>query len=125
MIYSALIMGLIGLMLTFLPQEFLAYFDMEANTSMDLVPQLLGAMYLSFAILNWIARNNMIGGIYSRPVAVGNFLHFAIGMLILLRQFFTANYTTAYLVGIIVYALFAFGFGYILFGKGPVLKNEM
>jgi hypothetical protein len=35
-------------------------------------------------MLNWMARANRIGGIYSRPVAMGNFLHFTMGALVLL-----------------------------------------
>ena len=80
---SALVMGALGLAATFLPQEIAAY--LGASTTLPLLIQILGALYLGFAMLNWMARTSLIGGIYSRPVASGNLVHFVVGALALAK----------------------------------------
>ena len=49
------------------------------------IAQLAGVLYLGFAALNWMARGNIIGGIYSRPVTIGNVLHFVSGTAVILK----------------------------------------
>ena len=75
-----------------------------------LVIQVSGALYLGFANLNWMARGVLIGGIYSRPLAMGNFLHFSIVTIVLAK---TLSATTLFpLVACgIAYAIFAVWFG--------------
>ena len=73
---SAVVMGITGIILTFFPQEFVSFFKM-ADTNIILL-QVLGGLYFSFAMLNWAAKANLTGGIYSRPVTIGNFSHFVI-----------------------------------------------
>src|SRR5256885_11160647 len=72
---SALFMGVLGLCGTFLPQEILAYAGGAPRAFEVLAIQVAGALYLGFAFLNWMAQANLIGGIYSRPVAMGNVCH--------------------------------------------------
>ena len=50
-----------------------------------IVLQLLGGLYFGFGMLNWTAKGNLTGGIYSRPVAMGNLTHFVMGGLALLK----------------------------------------
>ena len=52
---------------------------------LTLIARACEALYLGFASLNWMAKDNLIGGIYSPPVAIGIF--FAISMA-LLKSFF-------------------------------------
>jgi hypothetical protein len=40
------------------------------------------ALYFSFALMNWTAKDSASGGIYARPVSLGNFAHFFSGTLI-------------------------------------------
>ena len=74
-------MGVTGIILSFIPQEVSHFLSLTEST--PIVFQILGALYFGFAMLNWTAKANLIGGIYSRPVAIGNFTHFLIGGLIL------------------------------------------
>jgi len=46
---------------------------------LSLILQLLGAAYFAFAMLNWMAKGAIIGGIYNRPIATANLSHFLIG----------------------------------------------
>jgi hypothetical protein len=107
---SALLMGSTGILLTFLPQETAGAIGW-ANGS-TIVLQLVGALYFGFAMLNWMSKANLIGGIYNRPVAVGNLTHFFIAALALVKL----TGKNPVLIGVaIVYFLFAIAFGYILF----------
>jgi hypothetical protein len=88
---SALFMGLLGLAASFLPQEILAAAGMPEESLPELaviLVQALGALYLGFAILNWMAKGILVGGIYARPLALGNFLHFSVVTVVLVKAIF-------------------------------------
>jgi hypothetical protein len=121
MTISAVILGLTGIVLLFLPQEISTYFGLKEINS--LVLQILGALYFGFAVLNWTAKANLIGGIYSRPVAIGNFTHFLIGGLSLSKLAFRNMGLTYIWIAVIIYSIFAILFGYVLF-HNPKLKNK-
>ena len=121
MTFSAFILGVAGIMLSFFPIEVSNYLDLKESNSIIL--QILGALYFGFAMLNWTAKANLIGGIYSRPVAIGNFTHFLIGALALAKLGFKNMSLTYILISTIIYSLFAILFGYVLF-TNPVSKNK-
>jgi len=112
---SAIVLGALGLLLTFLPQEILAYVDSDAATLLPLTLQLLGAAYLGFAMLNWMAKGNLIGGIYSRPVAIGNLAHFLISGLALLKAAASIENAPALWVIGVIFITLALLFGYVTF----------
>jgi hypothetical protein len=121
MTLSAAVMGITGIILTLFPQEFASFFKL-ADTNIIFL-QLLGGLYFGFAMLNWAAKANLIGGIYSRPVAMGNFTHFLIGGLALLK-FATRNTTTILVwIAVVLYLVFAILFGIVLF-TSPVMKKK-
>lgn len=117
MIASAVALGLAGLATTFAPAELLAAWGAADTAQTMLLVQLLGALYLSFALLNWTAKGVMIGGIYARPVSLGNFLHFAMGALALGKQQFSRPLGLPLIVALVVYAIFAILFGTLVFGR--------
>ncbi|RYY66689.1 MAG: hypothetical protein EOO12_03470 [Chitinophagaceae bacterium] len=82
---SAISLAAIGLGLTFLAGEAAAAIQPGAGSAVQLAVQLLGALYVGFALLNWMAKDSVIGGIYNRPIAIGNFAHFLVGGLALLK----------------------------------------
>jgi len=118
MITSAFFLGLMGIAGSFLPEEILALYTFKINTMSVLLVKITGALYLGFAVLNWMARGNIIGGIYSRPVALGNFFHFTIIAITLLKLTITNQATTLFITGGLLYSIFAISFGYILFAGG-------
>jgi Na+-driven multidrug efflux pump len=86
MTLSSLIMGVVGIILLFFPHELLNYFTSGGEVILSaLVLQILGALYFAFAMVNWTAKPNLIGGIYGRPISIGNLLHFSVGALALLK----------------------------------------
>jgi hypothetical protein len=115
MTISAFIMGVAGIILSFLPHEILTYLNSSAGGILDgLILQLLGALYFAFAMVNWTARSNLIGGIYARPVAVGNLTHFAIGALALIKGY-SSSQEALILTLALIYSLFAVLFAIVIF----------
>ena len=82
---TAGLMAAAGLVLQFAPHEVLAAAGYGASGPAPLVLQLLGALYLGFALLNWMSKGVRMGGIYARPLAMGNLLHGVAGAGALLR----------------------------------------
>lgn len=113
---SAIILGLTGIILTFMPMELLHYINFETSKSAQVLIQILGALYFSFAMLNWMTKTTTIGGIYNRPIAVANFTHFTVAGLALIKGLLSSPglQNTAWIIAII-YAIFALSFGIILF----------
>lgn len=122
MISSALFLGLIGLSLAFVPVEILEVYGAEPHKFTILLAKVAGALYLGFAILNWMARGNLIGGIYSRPVALGNFLHFFMVALVLVEEVLFGTLPLAIIIIATGNTVFAVIFGYLLFAGGQVYK---
>jgi hypothetical protein len=121
---SAITLGIAGIALIFIPVEIARYLSQEDSKSFVLIGQILGALYFGFAMLNWMTRTSIIGGIYNKPIAVANFIHFFIAGLALTKGLM-ANPGLPVLVWVatIVYALFTICFG-IIFYRSPVSKNK-
>lgn len=116
---SAIFLGLLGLSFTFAPSEFARYIVSETNYP-PLFLQLLGAIYVGFALVNWTAKGAIIGGIYNKPIALGNFAHFTIGALTLIKiPFKSFTEFPILLIIAIFYITFAIIFGLINF-KHPL-----
>ena len=109
-------MALCGMVLTFLPQESLVYFLIQPLPLVVLALQLTGGLYLGFAMVNWMGRNSLIGGIYGRPVALGNFLHFLVAALALIKAAIAGWGGITVVAAAAVYAVFAVWFGFVVFG---------
>ena len=115
---SALFCVIIGILLLFLPNEIAEYLNVEPTIITILFLKILGALYLGFGILNWTVKGSLIGGIYNRPIALGNLLHFVVGSIELVKVI--SNIETHREIIIFLTAL------YIIFGVlfAYVLKNN-
>ena len=111
---SAAFMAVLGLAASFLSQELLSAAGVPPVTVLVVLVQVTGALYLGFAMLNWMARGVLIGGIYSRPLAMGNFLHFAVVGATLARAMSAIDLRVVYLSAAI-YIVFAVWFALVLF----------
>lgn len=113
---SSVFMGLIGTVLSFIPNEVMVIFEQKPNQTINLTLQLTGALYFGFAMTNWMAKTVLIGGIYSRPLSIGNFSHFLIAGLALIKVTFNSNNTSSYTIALtIIYVVFTILFGYVVF----------
>ncbi len=113
---SALFMGAAGAAGLFLPHEILAVLSAPANGILPLLVQLHAAVLLAFAMTNWMAKESLIGGIYNRPLAVGNVTHFVIGAITLLKLV-VRDATPPFIAATAIYVIFAIGFGMLMFGS--------
>lgn len=121
---SAVFVGVLGVSATFLPQEILVRAGTLPTGFSVVLVQIAGAAYLGFAILNWMAQGNMIGGIYSRPVAIGNLAHFTIAGLTLLRLILAGHHAAEVIVGAAAYTVFAVLFTLVAFRHPPRARVE-
>ena len=123
MISSTLFLGISGAILTFLPNEIISIMTITPNPISTLSFQLLGALYLGFTMLNWMAKGTLIGGIYNRPIAIGNLMHFGVGAMALIKVVFNTQPHSQIIISLtIVYLAFAVLFAY-LFKTNPI-KTE-
>jgi hypothetical protein len=122
MTLSAIIMGIMGLLFIFVPQELLNYLNGHADFFDVLIVQVMGAMYIGFALMNWTAKANLIGGIYGRPVAIGNLCHFVIGGLALMKAY-AGNQHIVIAVVAMTYGAMAIWFAVIFF-TSPVRDKK-
>jgi hypothetical protein len=70
-------------------------------------------------MLDWMARDNLIGGIYSRPVAIGNLVHFLVAGLAMIKAIAATPALRALWPIALIYTALAICFGVVLF-RHPV-----
>ena len=124
MTLSAIILAFIGISLIFLPKEILDYLELSVSETLQLLMQIIGSFYFALAILNWMSKGSLIGGIYGRPVAMANLTHFVIAGLALIKGIL-ANPSLSYVIWsiAIIYSIFAIFFGIAAF-RHPVNENK-
>jgi len=108
-------MAICGILFQFIPNIILRLFEVDSNPILPLLVQMMGAMYLGFAMMNWMAKTVLIGGIYARPLAMGNLLHFMIGALALIKFAFSNPHLWTIWITAIFYSIFAILFGIVMF----------
>lgn len=121
MMLSAVFMVIAGLITSYFPDRVLETHGTVPDGPTVLLIQMMGALYLGFALLNWTARGVIIGGIYARPLALGNFLHFAMVAVMLTREAIEHG-VVQLATSAAVFSAFAIGFGILLF-RPPVPRQ--
>jgi hypothetical protein len=120
---SAVLLGAAGIASTFAPHELLNAAGIAPTGILAILVQLLGATWFAFAMVNWAARGSLIGGIYNRPVAIGNLTHFVIGALALVKFVLAGERHTIVIVAAAVYAVLAIAFAMVFF-RSPVASAQ-
>ena len=111
---SALFLATIGILLSFLPNEIVEYLNVEPNIITILFLNIMSALYLGFGILNWMAKGTLIGGIYNRPIAIGNLMHFGVGAIALVKISSNIQIHSEIIISLsAVYVIFALLFAYV------------
>jgi len=113
MMLSAIFLALLGLLTSYFPDKVLETHGTVPDNATLLLIQMMGALYLGFAILNWTARGVLMGGIYARPLALGNFLHFAMVGVMLAKAAYTHG-VIQLATSAAVFSAFAIWFGIVL-----------
>ncbi len=114
MALSAAFMALLGLAGSFLPEATLRFLGSEPDTPTVILVQVTAALYMGFAILNWMARGSVLGGIYGRPVVFGNLLHFAVVAALLIKASIVHQQAGIIFIAS-AYTVLAAWFGVVLF----------
>jgi hypothetical protein len=115
---SAVFLGITGVAALFAPDEILHAASIPSSPFLPPLVQLCAALLFGFAMTNWMAKGSRVGGIYNRPIALGNLVHFAVGAITLDRFALRGHEAWPVLVFATIYTIFAVGFGLIVFGGG-------
>jgi hypothetical protein len=122
MTVSAIYLALMGIILSFMPNEVAEFIGLQNSKTIQLILQIAGAQYFAMALLNWMKRTSVIGGIYNRPVSITNYTHYVIGTLaswkLLLGK---AGLPSVFWILAAFYLIFAFLYGFIFY-RNPVLS---
>ncbi len=122
---NAILLGTLGVAFTFAPDWILENFAIAQTPALLLILQLLGALYVSFAMLNWMVKHSLIGGIYNKPIALANFAHFMIGGLALIKETLSSTeLPIAITIIALIYLVFGILHGLILF-RHPLKSQEV
>ena len=123
MIFSAVLLAILGFATSFMPREILGLHGTEPDAATILFVQMAGALYLGFAILNWSARGVIIGGSYARPLALGNFLHFTLVAITLIKAAIVFK-VHQLAISAAVFSVFAIWFGLVLFRPPSSMSRD-
>ena len=124
MIISAIFLAVNGFVFSFFPNEISVLLTNDDNHIFTLILQILGALYLGFSYINWMSKNSLIGGIYNKPLLIGNLLHFFSASMALIKLAFKfENNLQLILSYTIIYCLFTLFFGYVFFSD-PFKKPQ-
>ncbi|MEO5499851.1 MAG: hypothetical protein ABIR31_00290 [Ginsengibacter sp.] len=122
---SAFIMGALGIIASFMPVEILQALEQTPTPTLILVVQITGSLYFGFALINWMAKSYLMGGIYAKPLAIGNFAHFLIAGIAIVKAAVSNSITPKYIfILAIIYLLFAIAFGIVAFTNPKVITNS-
>ncbi len=115
MLLSSLLLGLVGISLVFAPQEIATVLQFSIHP--PFLSQLLGGLYFSLGVLNWMTKNSIVGGIYNRPIVITNLTQFLIGGLVIIKEVVLVkndNILFLWIFGVF-YWVFIFWFAHVLF----------
>lgn len=116
---TAVILGTVGVALLFAPVETSAF--VTGASASEAAGQLISAGFLSLAIVNWMGRGAVYGGIYGRPILLGNFLF---GFILGTTTLRTAIETGGWVWIFAVYgAVHTAAFAWIMMGRSPAYDN--
>lgn len=93
---SSLLLAVLGGGLLFFPDAGADILSLSEGSARS--PPLVAGGQLGFAMLNWTGRGAVYGGVYGRPIVVGNFVNAVITSSMLLRIQMDDGSVSAWLV---------------------------
>ena len=118
---SAVLMGLLGVTGTFIPEEISVILGIDPSPITLILLQIIGGLYLGFAMLNWFTRSALIGGIYNKPVVLGNLIHFIVVLFAVIRQL-AEQFHVIFAILTLVYLVFSVWFTLVM--RSNPLSNQ-
>lgn len=120
----AVVLFAVGVVFDFAPQEAASALNLDNAALASVLLQVLAGACFGFSILNWFARNNPMGGIYAKPLALGNLLFFLVAAIPLARAATHGHQLPAITIAAIVSSLFAVAFVWITFFHDPLGSSK-
>ena len=117
---SAFALFISGAAALFAPDEVARLVDPAASSALPVAIQLIGGSQLGFALLNWMSRRNRIGGIYARPIGLGNLMLFTTSALTLGKAASVGHLPVALIGAGAVFGVLAASFAWLIFAHDPV-----
>lgn len=121
--FSAIVLFIVGGATLFAPDELARALDPSASRGLAVIIQLVGSGFLGFALVDWMSRRNRIGGIYSRPLGMGNLLLFATAALTIGRASAAEKLPAAGFAVCAVFTALAASFAWLVFAHDPVSET--
>ncbi|MFT5791804.1 MAG: hypothetical protein ACI9LI_001144, partial [Saprospiraceae bacterium] len=76
-------------------------------------------------ILNWMAKGSIIGGIYNRPIVIGNLMHFGVGAIALIKIVSHIEIHSEIIISLtVLYVIFTILFTYIFKNNPATVKKQ-
>lgn len=111
LITSAIFNGVLGILFTFLPQETCSFIGTAEQAEVDLIiMQILGAALIGIAMTNYMSRGAVLGGIYGKPLLLGNLLYHVASGLALLKFVFNSGEWILFGIPTLLYLILSAGF---------------
>jgi hypothetical protein len=118
MTLNALFLFIIGALAVFNPFEIVSSTVQINHPSILMFIQISGALYVGFGFVNWLAKSLPIGGIYARPLCIGNFYHYFIATFSILKYSYSGKESINFMWPLfLTFLAFTILFGYLLFGN--------
>jgi hypothetical protein len=115
---SALVLAAGGLAFLFVPDALLGTLVPGLPPSGAWLAQLIGAGWLAVAVLNWLQRGAVLGGIYGRPVVLTNLVLYTVTALTVTRRLMEPATPRTIWFLLVPMALLAIVYGALLL-RGP------
>jgi hypothetical protein len=71
-----------------------------------------------------MAKGSIIGGIYNKPIAIGNMMHFGVGAIAMLKVIFKIQTHTEIIISLtVIYSMLALSFAYVFMNNPSKLEK--
>lgn len=121
---AALVLFAAGFACLFAPAELAALLAPGAPPAVALALQLAASGLLGFSMQNWMSRRNRIGGIYARPLGIGNLLLFGTAALSLGKAAAAGIVPMPAYAVVAICALLAAAFAWLVFVHDPLSDRD-
>ena len=111
---NAIVAVLFGLAFVFMPATLLSYYGVKLSAAGLIVAQLLGAAYIGYSLLTWLARNKEQSEA-RKAIVLAMLVHFAVGLVVSLIGQFSGELNALGWLNVVIFAFFTLGYGYFQF----------
>ena len=112
----AIVAGLFGLGFVFTPEQLMSFYGATPDASTNYMAQLLGAALIGIAVILWLCKDAEDSPV-RQAILLGLFVAEAVGFVVALITQLGGGINALGWSTVIIYLLFALGFGYFRFIK--------